>query len=392
LPFSRALLNLPRRIFVAGKGKISFIYDAAGVKQRKVVRDEQDNILLRQKYIGNAEFRNDTLEAVYHDDGRLTPKEDGSWQHEYVLRDHLGNTRVMFADLDNDQAVDASEILQQNHYYPFGHSQEGTWQNTAKNNYLYNGKELNSDFGLNWYAYGFRYYDPVICRFTGVDPIADQFPHVSVYNYAENEPIAHIDLHGLQKANPKYYLYEGFRQYFNAVTGLIDRITPTFKGSVSERTVVEKSSRSLKFVSQTEQKRTDSTMEVKLSTNISQLFDVGNYNEHGEFTGAPKDKPVIDVSIDGKKEVKTVTTTEVTRGDISVSNETSASVSDKGKVSASDKYMLSTKRGNGNTKVEAGVYISRNESGAVKVGAEASATISTGTSKSFKLKGEIYYD
>jgi len=35
-----------------------------------------------------------------------------------------------------------------------------------------------------------------------VDPIADQFAHVSVYNYAENEPIAHVDLWGLQKADP----------------------------------------------------------------------------------------------------------------------------------------------------------------------------------------------
>jgi len=32
-----------------------------------------------------------------------------------------------------------------------------------------------------------------------VDPIADQFPWVSVFNYAENEPVGHIDLWGLQK-------------------------------------------------------------------------------------------------------------------------------------------------------------------------------------------------
>jgi len=42
-------------------------------------------------------------------------------------------------------------------------------------------------------------YDPAIARFTGVDPIADQFAWASVYNYAENEPVRHIDLHGLQK-------------------------------------------------------------------------------------------------------------------------------------------------------------------------------------------------
>jgi RHS repeat-associated protein len=62
--------------------------------------------------------------------------------------------------------------------------------------YAYNGKELVEGIGL--YAYGFRYYDPVIGRFTGVDPIADKFSHVSTFNYAENSPIRNIDLHGLQ--------------------------------------------------------------------------------------------------------------------------------------------------------------------------------------------------
>jgi len=63
---------------------------------------------------------------------------------------------------------------------------------------LYNGKELDTDFGLNWYHYGFRMYDPAIARFTGVDPISDQFPELSTYNYASNKPINSIDLHGLQ--------------------------------------------------------------------------------------------------------------------------------------------------------------------------------------------------
>ena len=57
------------------------------------------------------------------------------------------------------------------------------------------------DEATGLYEYGFRWYDPSIARFTGVDPIADQFAWVSVYNYAENEPIANIDLHGLQKVS-----------------------------------------------------------------------------------------------------------------------------------------------------------------------------------------------
>jgi len=35
-------------------------------------------------------------------------------------------------------------------------------------------------------------------RFTGVDPISDQFAHLSTYNYASNDPILNIDLWGLQ--------------------------------------------------------------------------------------------------------------------------------------------------------------------------------------------------
>ena len=41
-------------------------------------------------------------------------------------------------------------------------------------------------------------YDPQLGRFPSLDPIADMFPHVSPYNYAENKPINCIDLWGLQ--------------------------------------------------------------------------------------------------------------------------------------------------------------------------------------------------
>ncbi len=67
---------------------------------------------------------------------------------------------------------------------------------TGEYHYRYNGKELVDEIGL--YDYGFRYYDPAIGRFTGVDPIADKFPQLSTYNYASNDPIKNIDLHGLQ--------------------------------------------------------------------------------------------------------------------------------------------------------------------------------------------------
>ncbi|MEM9547710.1 MAG: RHS repeat-associated core domain-containing protein [Bacteroidota bacterium] len=68
----------------------------------------------------------------------------------------------------------------------------------VQTSYTYNGKEFQDDLGINWHYYGFRMYDPAIARFTSVDPIADQFPNLSGFNYADNNPIRNIDLHGLQ--------------------------------------------------------------------------------------------------------------------------------------------------------------------------------------------------
>ncbi len=52
---------------------------------------------------------------------------------------------------------------------------------------------------LNWYDYGARFYDAALGRFICLDPISEKFPHVSTYNYAENEPVGSIDLWGLQR-------------------------------------------------------------------------------------------------------------------------------------------------------------------------------------------------
>jgi len=37
------------------------------------------------------------IDAIYHEEGRATPSAT-SWQYEYYLKDHLGNTRVIFTD------------------------------------------------------------------------------------------------------------------------------------------------------------------------------------------------------------------------------------------------------------------------------------------------------
>jgi RHS repeat-associated protein len=114
----------------------------------------------------------------------------------------------VFTDRNANGVVDitgtasTSDVLQENHYYAFGLAFEGAWlQNDAgarDNQYQYNGKELQNDFGWGTYSYGFRFYDPTLCRFISVDPFAVKYQHMTPYQYASNMPITGIDLDGLE--------------------------------------------------------------------------------------------------------------------------------------------------------------------------------------------------
>jgi len=92
-----------------------------------------------------------------------------------------------------------TEVYQETHYYPFGMTMEGEWQNIVngpENNYLYNGKELNTDFGLDLHDYGARYYDAAIGRFTTTDRFAEKYTSMTPYQYGANNPIKFIDING----------------------------------------------------------------------------------------------------------------------------------------------------------------------------------------------------
>jgi RHS repeat-associated protein len=173
---------------------VTLTYTADGEKLSKVVTGGG----AAKNYVAGIEYSGANLEAIYHGEGRCTPNGATAFHYEYTLKDHLGNARVNFRA--NGATV---TFLEEAHYYPFGMQMEGIGAAAVtQNKYKYNGKELNDDFGLNWYNYGKRWYDPSIGRFPTIDPLADTFNFVTPYNYAENEPVAHIDLWGLQKLKP----------------------------------------------------------------------------------------------------------------------------------------------------------------------------------------------
>jgi len=186
-------LNLPYKVSKQGGDKIEWLYTADGRKLRKKVT-ENETISIKN-YLDNMEFiesnGTNTLDAAYHSEGRVL--NNGDW--EYNLKDHLGNVRIVFVE-----GTDRSgKIVQENHYYPFGMQMNGRWVNnqTEKNDYLYSGKELNTEMGLNWSDYGFRFYDASISRWTSADPLMELAPDITPYRYGFNNPILYTDPDGL---------------------------------------------------------------------------------------------------------------------------------------------------------------------------------------------------
>jgi RHS repeat-associated protein len=126
-------------------------------------------------------------------------QDNGTYSHEFVLRDHLGNTRVTFSDPNGDGEVTQADIKQINHYYPFGLNMEGNWNGAASaNKYQYNGKEWNDDFGLGWNDYGARFYDPSVSRWWTADPMTETQESWSPYHFNYDNPINFIDFFGLK--------------------------------------------------------------------------------------------------------------------------------------------------------------------------------------------------
>jgi RHS repeat-associated protein len=193
-------LNLPQQVTSIDNASqsIRYTYDATG---RKLAVTYNGISPTYQAYVGPVVYTVNgtalTIDYVGTSYGRLV-RNGTAFTPEYHLKDHLGNVRVAF----QKNASGLAEVKQVNAYYPFGKAIASlSFDNASGNDLKYNGKELQ-DFALNfrpldWYDYGFRYYDPTIGRWHSPDPLCELTRRLSPYNFCRNNPIRYIDPDGM---------------------------------------------------------------------------------------------------------------------------------------------------------------------------------------------------
>ena len=124
------------------------------------------------------------LEGVLWEGGVIRLDSTGKQVPRYFIRDHLGSVRVV---------VENGVVVERNDYYPFGARHERGDYVESDNRYKYNGKEEQLTGGLGWLDYGARMYDAGIGRWWSVDPLGEEYAHLSPYNYCSNIPNLLVD-------------------------------------------------------------------------------------------------------------------------------------------------------------------------------------------------------
>ena len=158
---------------------IAYTYDANGRKLRTV--HNVGSTTTTTDYAGNVIYENGVQKKLLTEEGYVDLT---TGTYYYYLKDHQGNNRVVVNG--------SGAVAETNHYYPFG----GTFASGTVQPYKYNGKELDTKAGLNWYDYGARHYDAALGRFTTQDPLAKDYYATSPYGYCLNNPVKFVDPDG----------------------------------------------------------------------------------------------------------------------------------------------------------------------------------------------------
>ena len=186
---------MPQVVTFSNGSTITYLYTADGRKLRTI--HVISGTATTTDYCGNVIYENGTQKLLLTEEGYINLSTPTTYY--YYLKDHQGNNRVVVSS--------SGTVVETNHYYPFG----GLFStSTNVQPYKYNGKELDTKGGLNWYDYGARHYDAALGRWFVVDPLAEKYYAESLYTYCGSNPINRIDPLGMdwyQNNQTKHYIW-----------------------------------------------------------------------------------------------------------------------------------------------------------------------------------------
>ncbi|WP_298507390.1 DUF6443 domain-containing protein [uncultured Kordia sp.] len=205
-------LNLPTQITFDNGSTITYFYDAAGIKQQKIVNDQSNESQQDTYYAGNYIYKKSNAQTAAaltffnSEEGYIEPQFDPNkptkitgFNYTYQYKDHLGNIRLSYEDIDGNGVIKAdTEIKEENHYYPFGLKHKGyNNQITGRDHqYEFAGEELEEDLGKNTVAYQWRDYDPAIARFNKIDRFSEKYTDLTPYHFSANSPLYFKEIKG----------------------------------------------------------------------------------------------------------------------------------------------------------------------------------------------------
>ncbi|NAS31783.1 hypothetical protein GTQ40_12420 [Flavobacteriaceae bacterium R38] len=286
-------LNLPTHV-VLPDGNIQYIYDAAGVKIKKIVNNTAVSSLTTTEYAGNYIYENDLLQFFNTAEGYIEPN-GSSYDYIYQYKDHLGNIRLSYSDTDGNGSVNTSEIKEENNYYPFGLKHKGYNGNIVGRNHKYGftGKEEQDELGLEWVDITARNYDPALGRWMNLDPLAELMRRHSPYNYAFDNPIYFMDPDGMMPQGGGC-CGDGKKKPFSRFTPR----TQTLDGDLLTLSVSLKA----KFASIGTDVSLGKSAKAGFELSVAQGSATGTLNSSGELEGSGKVKILsarAGISIDG---------------------------------------------------------------------------------------------
>jgi RHS repeat-associated protein len=134
-------LNLVKQV-TKGSDQVTYVYNAAGAKLTQSVTG---SISKTTDYIGEFVYENNVLQYILHEEGRIVPDNSPGaprpYDYQYFLKDHLGNTRVVFSEKKNSSEYkasleDATQTYEQSTFRNYGsrsgfspmnHTSQGTY-------------------------------------------------------------------------------------------------------------------------------------------------------------------------------------------------------------------------------------------------------------------------